>query len=208
MPLFLQVKLLRVLQEGEIRPVGASSSKKVDVRIVSATSRDLAKEIASGGFREDLFYRINVFCVNVPPLRERMEDIPLLADHFLHKYSALLGKNDVRLSSAFLTSLLDYDWPGNVRELENCIERGLVLCEENVIDVECLPEKLRQQRGSSGSTGIPVDNLSLKRAAELLERDYICKALERTGGNRTHAAKILEISLRALLYKMKEYGLE
>ncbi len=207
MPPFLQVKLLRVLQEGEIRPVGASSSKKVDVRIVSATSRDLTAEIASGRFREDLFYRINVFCVKVPPLRERAEDIPLLVDHFLQKYSALLGKSGVRLSSAFLTSLMEYDWPGNVRELENCIERGLVLCEENFVDVECLPEKLRQERGASGG-GIHVDGLSLKRAGELLEQEYIRKALERTGGNRTHAARILEISLRALLYKMKEYGLE
>jgi two-component system response regulator AtoC len=198
MPPFLQVKLLRVLQEGEIRPVGASSSKKVDVRIVSATSRDLTAEIASGRFREDLFYRINVFCVKVPPLRERTEDIPLLAGHFLQKYSALLGKSGVRLSSAFLASLM---------ELENCIERGLVLCEENFVDVDCLPEKLRQQRSVSGG-GILADGLSLKRAGELLEQEYIRKALDRTGGNRTHAAKILEISLRALLYKMKEYGLE
>jgi two-component system response regulator AtoC len=208
MPPFLQVKLLRVLQEGEIRPVGASSSKKVDVRIVSATSRDLAAEIVSGRFREDLFYRINVFCVKVPPLRERTEDIPLLVDHFLQKYSALLGKSAVRLSSGFLTSLMEYDWPGNVRELENCIERGLVLCEENFIDVECLPEKLRQEREVTGGGGILADGLSLKRAGELLEQEYIRKALERTGGNRTHAARILEISLRALLYKMKEYGLE
>jgi two-component system response regulator AtoC len=208
MPPFLQVKLLRVLQEGEIRPVGAAAAKKVDVRVVSATSRDLTTEVSSGRFREDLFYRINVFCINIPPLRERMEDIPFLANHFLQKYSAMLGKSAVRLSPECMTSLMGYAWPGNVRELENCIERGLVLCEGNFLDVECLPENLRKERDSSRILPFSPDNYSLKRAGEMLEREYIRKALEKTGGNRTHAAKILEISHRALLYKIKEYGLD
>ncbi|MHC1698478.1 MAG: sigma-54-dependent transcriptional regulator [Geobacteraceae bacterium] len=208
MPPFLQVKLLRVLQEGEIRPVGAASTRKVDVRVVSATSRDLAADVASGRFREDLFYRLNVFSISVPPLRERVEDIPFLVHHFLQKYSALLGKSTVRLSPDFLSCLMGYTWPGNVRELENCIERALVLCEGDCLEAECLPEKLRQGENFTGGAVLPSDEFSLKRASEMLEREYIRKALEKTGGNRTHAAKILEISHRALLYKIKEYGMD
>lgn len=209
MPPFLQVKLLRVLQEGEIRPIGAGSSRKVDVRVVSATSRDLARDVTEGRFREDLFYRLNVFCIKVPPLRERTGDILLLANHFLDKYGDRLGKSGIRLSPEALKAMLEYEWPGNVRELENCIERGLVLCEHDVIDLECLPDALRK-----GTTAMrPVvaafeDDLSLKRASERLERDFITLALEKTGGNRTRAAKLLEISHRALLYKLKEYKID
>lgn len=208
MPSLLQVKLLRVLQECEIRPVGAGATKKVDVRVVSATSRDLVRDVAEGRFREDLFYRLNVFCITVPPLRERREDIPFLANHFLKKYGARLGKTGVRLSNEALNIFMEYGWPGNVRELENCIERGLVLCDDDLIGVECLPVAL--QKGTLGSSlpDAPGDCLSLKRAGELLEREYIRKALERTGGNRTQASRILEISHRALLYKLKEYGIE
>lgn len=209
MPPFLQVKLLRVLQEGEIRPVGAAAAKKIDVRVVSATSRDLAADVSSGRFREDLFYRINVFCISIPPLRERTEDIPFLVNHFLQKYSALLGKCDVRLSPDFISTLMGYAWPGNVRELENCVERALVLCEGNFLTTDCLPENLLREKLSSCKGGaVTHDGFSLKRASELLEREYISKALEKTGGNRTHAAKILEISHRALLYKIKEYGMD
>ncbi|MRR57994.1 MAG: sigma-54-dependent Fis family transcriptional regulator [Deltaproteobacteria bacterium] len=208
MPPFLQVKLLRVLQEGEFRPVGAGSAKKVDVRVVSATSRDLARDVADGRFREDLFYRLNVFCIKVPSLRERTGDIPLLVSHFLEKYGERLGKTGVRLSSAALKAALVYAWPGNVRELENCIERGLVLCDGDTIDLECLPDGLRTSVSRISPPEIPDDCLSLKRAGEMLEREYIMKALEKTSGNRTHAARILEISHRALLYKLKEYGVE
>lgn len=208
MPAFLQVKLLRVLQEGEFRPVGAVSAKQVDVRVVSATSRDLARDVADGRFREDLFYRLNVFCIKVPPLRERTGDIPILAGHFLEKYGERLGKTGVRLSSEALKALLVYAWPGNVRELENCIERGLVLCDGDTIEVECLPEGPRSSVSQMRPPDLPDDCLSLKRAAEKLEREYIMKALEKTSGNRTHAARVLEISHRALLYKLKEYGLE
>lgn len=208
MPAFLQVKLLRVLQEGEIRPVGAASAKKVDVRLVSATSRDLAADVASGRFREDLFYRINVFSINVPPLRERTEDIPFLVRHFLQKYAAMVGKDDVRISPGFLSCLMDYPWPGNVRELENCIERALVLCEGSELGCDCLPENLcPDERFSDVSEGA-LEEFSLRRASEKLERDFIRKALEKTGGNRTHAARILEISHRALQYKIKEYGMD
>jgi len=206
MPPFLQVKLLRVLQEGEIRPVGAGMAKRVDVRVVSATSRDLARDVADGRFREDLFYRLNVFCIKVPPLRERSGDIPLLAGHFLEKYGEQLGKTGVRLSSDALKALLNYAWPGNIRELENCIERGLVLCDGDTIELECLPDGLRNL--SAPAPLPPDEGFSLKRAAQRQEREYILKALEKTSGNRTRAAKILEISHRALLYKLKEYGLE
>lgn len=210
MPPFLQVKLLRVLQEGEVRPVGAGAARTVDVRVVSATSRDLARDVAEGRFREDLFYRLNVFSITVPPLRERVEDIPLLTGHFLQKYGERFGKPGVALSTEVLKSFMDYRWPGNVRELENCIERGLVLCEKQVIGMECLPDGIRRSASAmpTATAALPDDCLSLKQAGERLERDLIRRALEKTGGNRTHAARILEISHRALLYKLKEYGLE
>jgi len=209
MPPFLQVKLLRVLQEGEVRPVGAGSARTVDVRVVSATSRDLARDVGEGRFREDLFYRLNVFSITVPPLRDRAEDIPLLAGHFLEKYGERFGKTGASLSPEALKACMDYRWPGNVRELENCIERGLVLCERDVIGMECLPENIRMSTSPAPvSMAVPEDCLSLKQAAERLERDLIRRVLEKTGGNRTHAARILEISHRALLYKLKEYGIE
>ncbi len=209
MPPLLQVKLLRVLQECEVRPVGSGATKKVDVRVISATSRDLPSDVEEGRFREDLFYRLNVFSITVPPLRERVDDIPFLVNHFLEKYGERLGKKGVRINSEALKLLLAYAWPGNVRELENCVERGIVLCEEGVITPECLPEAfLGEPTGLRAALQPPDGNLSLKRAAELLERDYIFRALQKTGGNKTRAAKILEISHRALLYKLKEYKID
>ncbi len=208
MPSLLQVKLLRVLQECEIRPVGGGATKKVDVRVVSATSRDLARDVAEGRFREDLFYRLNVFCITVPPLRERREDIPFLANHFLEKYGERLGKTGVRLSSEALNIFLRYEWPGNVREMENCIERGLVLCDGDLIGVACLPDALLTGTSGPSLAEETGDCLSLKRAGERLEREYIRRALEKTGGNRTQASRILEISHRALLYKIKEYKMD
>ena len=207
LPLPLQVKLLRVLQEGEIRRVGASVSRKVDVRVVSATSRDLAAEAAAGRFREDLFFRLNVFAVALPPLRERIEDVALLVDHFLEKHGERMGRSGVRPSPEVLQALVRYEWPGNVRELENCIERGLVLCEAGVLGLSSLPEPVRRAVGLERRASDHQDCLSIKRGAETLERALIARALEQTMGNRTHAAKLLEISHRALLYKLKEYGL-
>jgi len=208
MPLPLQVKLLRVLQDEEIRRVGAGSSKKVDVRVISATSRDLAAEAAAGRFREDLYFRLNVFAVALPPLRERIEDVALLVDHFLRKHGARMGRTGVRPSADALQALVRYRWPGNVRELENCIERGLVLCEAGVLDLSCLPETVRRAVGVERRESDHRDSLSIKSGAVALERDLITRALEQTGGNRTHAARLLEISHRALLYKVKEYGIE
>jgi two-component system, NtrC family, response regulator AtoC len=208
MPLPLQVKLLRVLQEEEIRPVGSAVVRKVDVRVISATSKELEQEVAVGKFREDLYFRLNVFAINLPPLRERSEDIPLLAEHFLTKYGERFGKGDVRLSDDALRILVGYRWPGNVRELENCIERGLLVCEDDLLDVGSLPDNLRARSGGPAVVGIPSDSLSIKKAEELMERELIRRALEKTGGNRTHAARLLEISHRSLLYKIKEYGIE
>jgi two-component system response regulator AtoC len=208
MPLSLQVKLLRVLQEEEIRKVGASSSKKVDVRVVSATSRDLEADVLKGRFREDLFFRLNVFSLTLMPLRERTEDIPLLTEHFLSRYGEKFGKNGIQCNQSAMQLLLEYSWPGNVRELENTIERGVVVCDGTVLGPECLPERLRRINARELPEVIPPDCISLKRAGELLERAFIRRALEATGGNRSHAAKMLEISHRSLLYKLKEYNIE
>ncbi|WP_460595603.1 sigma-54-dependent transcriptional regulator [Geomonas sp. Red276] len=207
MPLPLQVKLLRVLQEEEIRRVGASTSQRVNVRVVSATSRNMADEVAEGRFREDLFFRLNVFTISIPPLRERIEDVELLVEHFLNKYGTAMNRPGVRPSDEALQALKRYQWPGNVRELENCIERGLVLCESKELGLSCLPESVRRSAGMGRRTTDYVSSLSIKKGAEALERDLIAKALEQTGGNRTHAARLLEISHRALLYKLKEYGM-
>ena len=207
MPLPLQVKLLRVLQESEIRRVGAAASRKVDVRVISATGRHLEQQVASGLFREDLFFRINVFSITLPPLRDRIEDIPLLVGHFLEKHGREVGKEGVRCSPDVMRIFFGYNWPGNIRELENCIERCLILSEERIIHPHHLPEKLRP-KGHEKPLEMPLTDLSIKKAEELMERELIRKALEQTAGNRTHAARLLEISHRALLYKLKEYGME
>jgi two-component system response regulator AtoC len=208
MPSSLQVKLLRVLQESEIRPIGSGAVKKIDVRVISATSKDLSKEVEEGRFREDLFYRLNVFNIKVPPLRERTEDIPLLIEHFLDKYGNKVDKKGVRMSSETLKAMMVYQWPGNVRELENCIERGMILCEGDELGVGCLPVAINGELSTDSLAGFFNDCLSIKKADEMVEKELIRRALERTGGNRTHAARLLEISHRALLYKLKEYGLE
>lgn len=205
MPQALQVKLLRVLQEEEIRRVGASGSRKVDVRVVSATSRDLESDIRSGRFREDLFFRLNVFCLHLPPLRERVEDIPLLAEHFINNVSSDAEK--LRIAPDALRCLMAYGWPGNIRELENAMERAVILCEDGNITGQCLPPALRASITNPSSANRDED-LSIKRAEETMERNLIRKALARTGGNRTQAAKILEISHRSLLYKLKEFDIE
>ncbi len=208
MPLALQVKLLRVLQDEEIRRVGGSSSRKVDVRVISATSKDLEDEVRKGHFREDLFFRLNVFALALPPLRDRPEDIPLLTEHFLAKYAERFNKPVPQSDPAAMRLLVSAEWPGNVRELENCIERGMVLCDGDRFSVDCLPERLRNLAREVEATPWLADTISIKQAQEQMERILIKRALEQTGGNRTHAARLLEISHRALLYKLKEYGVE
>ncbi len=206
LPLVLQVKLLRVLQEEEVRPVGDSEDVKVDVRVVAATARDLANEVASGRFREDLYYRLNVLHLELPPLRDRREDIPLLVAHFLERMNLRMGLSLSGVSPDAMRLLVEYAWPGNVRELENTIERAMVLTDGPQIDVESLPERLRGANGSIMRDSHTDPDLSIKRASRRAEEDLIRRALTKTAGNRTRAAELLEISHRALLYKIKEYG--
>jgi two-component system response regulator AtoC len=208
LPPSLQVKLLRVLQEGEIRRVGDNTSRRVDVRVVTATARDLDAEVASGGFRPDLFYRINVVRLHLPPLRERREDVAALVKHFIGVHNERLGLGVTGATPAAMRVLMEYQWPGNIRELENVIERALVLTDRAQIDAEHLPPQLRATRGAPAAAGTIDGDLSIKRQTEALERTLIRRALERTGGNRTRAAQLLELSHRALLYKIREYGLD
>ena len=208
MPLALQVKLLRVLQEGEIRRVGGSVSNKIDVRVISATSRDLSADVGVGRFREDLYFRLNVFCLQLPPLRDRVEDIPLLTEHFLRRYGSGNESRAIRIEPDAMRSLMAHRWPGNVRELENAVERASILCEGGRITSSCLPPSVRLLDESDKNVSVTDENLSIKKAEDTIERELIRKALAKTGGNRTQAAKILEISHRSLLYKLKEYGIE
>jgi two-component system response regulator AtoC len=206
LPLPLQVKLLRVLQEGEIRRVGGNAAKKVDVRVVSATSRDISADVAAGRFREDLFFRLNVFCLQLPPLRERVEDIPLLAEYFLQRCAS--GRPPLRFEPDTMRCLMAHSWPGNVRELENAVERAGIVCEGVSITASCLPPSVRQRDEGTPVESARNENLSIKQAEDTMERELIRKALVKTAGNRTQAAKMLEISHRSLLYKLKEYGIE
>ncbi len=207
LPLALQVKLLRVLQENEVRMIGDSKSTQIDVRVIAATSRNLEEDVKMGAFREDLYYRLNVLSIKIPPLRERAEDIPLLCDHFLERYSRSLKKHITDISPAAMSRLLEYPWPGNVRELENAIERALVLVEGDVLLPEHFPSELGQQVGGD-ATDLPFDGFSLKAAQKLMEEKLITKALTETGGNRTQAARLLEISHPSLLTKIKAYNID
>ncbi|HEU4613457.1 MAG TPA: sigma 54-interacting transcriptional regulator, partial [Kofleriaceae bacterium] len=203
LPMPLQAKLLRALQESEIRRVGDATAIKVDVRLITATLRDLAAEVAAGRFREDLYYRLNVLPVSVPPLRERTEDIPELVRFFVARHAARHHRS-VEVSEVAIDVLAHQPWPGNVRELENVIERALVLSEGPAIDLEFLSSVMNVRRGA---TQADDQELSIKKATRSLEQELIRRALGVTQGNRTNAAKLLEISHRALLYKMKEYGI-
>jgi two-component system response regulator AtoC len=208
LPLALQVKLLRFLQEEEVRPVGDARARKVDVRVVAATGRDLRRAVAEGGFREDLFYRLNVIGVRLPPLRERGDDVLDLAGHFLARFGGLrpeLGR--LSFSPEARGALRAYRWPGNVRELEHVVERAVVLAERAEIGEDDLPDAVRAAPADAGPGAAPPGDLSIKRGTRALEERLIRAALERTGGNRTRAAELLELSYRALLYKIKEYGL-
>jgi two-component system, NtrC family, response regulator AtoC len=212
LPLGLQVKILRAIQEEEIRRLGDTREIQIDVRIVAATVRDLPAEVKRGGFREDLFYRLNVLPMQLPPLRDRREDIPSLVEHFVRRYHgkhAAAGMRVEGVAPDAMELLLAYGWPGNVRELENTIERAMVLSEGKRIEAVVLEDRIRAAgpRERSRIT-IAADEMSIKKTTRQLEEDLIRKALVTTGGNRTNAAKMLEISHRALLYKIKEYKIE
>jgi two-component system, NtrC family, response regulator AtoC len=206
LPLSLQVKLLRALQEGTVRRLGDTKDLRVDVRVIAATVRDLASEVQERRFREDLYYRLNVLQVALPPLRERTGDLPLLIDHFVAKYNARLGRTLKGVAPDALRQLMRYAFPGNVRELENMIERAMVLADGETITPADLPEHVREDRDPVVAL-LGTGELSIKRTTRVIEETLIRRALEQTKGNRTAAARLLELSHRALLYKIKEYGL-
>jgi Nif-specific regulatory protein len=197
----VQLKLLRVIQEREFTRLGGTTTLKADVRLLAATHRDLEELVSQGRFREDLYYRLNVFPIYLPPLRERQADIPLLAEHFLAKYAAEHKKPVTRLSAASLDLLMQYPWPGNVRELENIMERAVLVCDEDTILTVHLPPSL--QRAEPGNLG-----RGLTAQVETLERELIGEALRQTRGNQSKAAQLLDTSLRILGYKIKKYHLD
>ena len=219
----LQAKLLRVLQENVFERLGSNDPIDLDVRIVAATNRDPLEAVREKKLREDLYYRIQVFAIELPPLRERPEDIPQLAAHFIHKLAGKLGiASPAGLAAEAVAPLQAYGWPGNVREMENVIERALVLSRGQTIGVDHLPQEIAQATAKpcapipAGPVGGPsagaepggrAAGFSLEPAVELLERQYIAKALQSSGGNKTKAARLLEVSERTLWYKLKKYGL-
>jgi two-component system, NtrC family, response regulator AtoC len=212
LPLAAQVKLLRVLQEGEVRPVGETRTEKVDVRVIAATLRDLQRLVERGEFREDLYYRLNVVNLRMPALRERPEDVVALATTFMQRFNRELNRTPALtgFSPEAEALLCAYRWPGNVRELENAIERAVLLAEGTLVLPEHLPDRIwaPAPAGQAGASARAGADLSLKRAVRSLEESYIRAALQRTRGNRTRAAELLELSHRALLYKIKEYGID
>lgn len=200
--LAMQAKLLRVIQEHEIKRVGGTETTKIDVRIIAATNKNLEELVAEKKFREDLFYRLNVVSIHLPPLRERLDDIPFLADHFLRKHAAENEKPVSRISAEVLDLLLRYQWPGNVRELENVIERAVTLSPHSLILPEDLPRRLRVEPSEISATSLP-SQVSLTE----LEKIYIKKVLEETGGNKKRAADILGIDRRTLYRMAARYGI-
>ncbi len=212
LPPAIQVKLLRVLQEEEVRPVGEPKPVAVDVRILAATARDLEAEVAAGRFRDDLFYRLNVLRIHIPPLRERSEDVPALADELLRRLARRMGRTVQRLSREVIEALSSHPWPGNVRELENTLERALIFSKGDHLTLDVFPFAQGATPPPTQSLAAPsapeVDDLSIKKQTRKLEQRLIRAALRSTGGNRTRAARILEISPRALQYKIKEYEIE
>ncbi len=215
----IQTKLLRVLQEREFMPVGSPKTQQVNVRIIAATNRNLEDEIIAGNFREDLYYRLAVVPIRVPPLRERKEDVPLLVEHFLKKYSNIMGKEVQTISSYGLEVLMEYDFPGNVRELENIIERGVALESSNIILPESLILSLHKKNGNSGQktdealfTAAHSEQELFERGMEEVlidvEKEMIKYALEKSGNSKMGAAELLKISFRSLRYKTKKYGID
>jgi len=205
----MQVKLLRVLEEREIRPVGATKAVPVDVRIIAATNKAVEREIDAGNFREDLYYRLNVISLFLPPLRERREDIPLIAGHLLARYAAELKKPIKELENDALEMLMEYEWPGNVRELGNTLHRAMILAEGEIIRRGDLVGRLRTRSPAERipATDIPPEGINLERCLEGIEKQYIRAALEKTGGNITHAAELLQMSFRSLRYRIKKLGI-
>jgi two-component system, NtrC family, response regulator AtoC len=202
-PVEMQVKLLRVLQESEFERVGGIKTIKVDVRLVTATNRDLLQDISAGSFREDLYYRLNVFTIFIPPLRERKADMLLLVDHFLEKFAREHKRNIKRISTPAIDMLASYHWPGNVRELENTLERAVLMCDGEVVHGHHLPPSL-QTAEASGT----VTRVSLSDAVSAYEKDLIQDALKTTRGNRAKAARLLDTTERIVNYKVRRYAID
>ena len=205
MPLELQVKMLRLIQAGEIEKVGAPAPSKVDVRIIAATHRDLRAMVEDDAFREDLYYRLAVIPLELPPLRERPEDIPDLVQHFFLKAKSKVGRPEVVLPAALVPHFQRYAWPGNIRELENIIERLVVLCRGNEITAADLPDYLRREQSAPDSYSLDLHPAGI--SLEAVEKDLIHKALEKFNWNQTHTARYLDISRKALTYRMEKHGI-
>jgi two-component system response regulator PilR (NtrC family) len=214
LPLPMQGKLLRALQERVFRRVGGNEDISIDFRTVCASKRDLHREMAEGRFRDDLYFRLNVIQIFVPPLRDRREDIPALAAHFARKFAQKHGKPIERIDGEAMRALLAHDFPGNVRELENILERATIMETKNVISIGSLPPNVTKIVTTGGLTGneiqesFPGDGVFLDQEMDRVEKNHLLKALESTGGNRTEAAKILNISLRSLRYRLQKHGIE
>lgn len=206
LPLHLQVKLLRVLQDGMVDKVGEAEPVSVDVRVLAATNRNLEEEVSAGNFREDLYYRLCVVPIKLPPLRERLDDIPLLTEYFLKKYSEKLRVDRVRIDNKALKVLLKYSWPGNVRELENLAERTVVMSQTGIVTTEDLPEKITSNAGNGGNALIelPDEGINL----ENVERELIERAYAKCDYNQSKAARFLGITRNTLLYRFEKYGIE
>jgi two-component system, NtrC family, response regulator PilR len=214
MSVTMQVKLYRVLQEGKVRAIGSTEETDVDVRIIAATNKDLAREIAEGRFREDLYYRLSVIPIHLPPLRERHEDIPLLAREFLGRFTKSMNKKIEGIAPEAIRRLEVYDWPGNVRELENTIERAVALESGHRISVEALPERIQKHfqesvpeaKSNGNHSSLPTEGINLEEYIQGVERSYLLAALEKSGGVRTQAASLLKMSYRSFRHYAKKYG--
>jgi two-component system response regulator PilR (NtrC family) len=234
LPLGMQVKLLRVLQERVIRPVGSNENIPIDVRIVAATNRDLEGEIAKGKFREDLYYRLNVINIKLPPLRERKEDLPHLIEHFLEKHSKNMNRKKPTIEDKAMQALLVYQYPGNIRELENLIERMIAFCgDDNVIDYSLIPQNVKIEYENSlknkkdlnqntlkkeevnfsllfkkAAESLDYGNVNLDEIVNMLEKEFVLKALEKANGVKKQAAQILGITFRSMRYRIEKLGIE
>jgi two-component system response regulator PilR (NtrC family) len=217
MTMAMQVKLLRVLQERTVRPVGGTSEIAIDVRVIAATNRELDKAVAENGFREDLYYRLSVIPIRVPPLRERREDVPLLVNHFLKKYASAAGRSILRLHASSLEILCGYEWPGNVRQLENTVERAVALEISDELHVELPMErpKARAAAAGAGASSLPElgadfnlpQGIGMENYVAGIERSLLQGALNQSGGVQTKAADLLGISYRSFRHLMKKYSL-
>jgi len=203
-PPSIQVKLLRILQEREFERLGSNKTRQIDVRVLAATNADLRAALEEGRFREDLYYRLNVMPINIPPLRERKEDIPFLAEHFVTKFSKELGSPVTSISSGAMQKLLEYHWPGNVRELENVIERSLVLCSGQTLEAADIRLDMAPRTRAASADSFLPDGVTLEEH----EQNIIREALRRTNGNKSQAARLLGLTRNALRYRLSQMGLD